>query len=345
MNKLPREQFHLLCSDPPYEISYGGAGWDSTGVAFQPDTWRAAKRVMKPGAFLFAFSHSRTFHRVWCAIEDAGLRIFDTALWMYTTGFPKGADATKGVDKEYEQMNTRPVLGTKTVSARAFGTSGARGYKTINVTGPTEDSKFWAGWKGGLKPSFEPVCVAQKGIRSKTVGRSLIDHKTGALNIGGCLVNDTYWPPNVIHDGQSIPVGFRRYFFHAKATADDRRGIVEHTTVKPIDVMRWLIRLGCVRGGHVLDPFAGGGSTGEAALLEGMRVTLIELDPKHCQMIRQRFRSLERLHAAGQIVIPGLKGGRSVKSRRSGRAKSLRRRPAGRKTVGSRRRAGARKAG
>ena len=63
-----------------------------------------------------------------------------------------------------------------------------------------------------------------------------------------------------------------------------------HATVKPLDLMRWLVRLVTRRGGRVLDPFAGSGTTGEAALLEGMEVDLIELEETHLPLILQRVR-------------------------------------------------------
>ena len=58
-----------------------------------------------------------------------------------------------------------------------------------------------------------------------------------------------------------------------------------HPTVKPVDLMRWLVRLVCRRGGLVLDPFAGSGTTGEACLLEGMRCVLVEREQEYVPLI------------------------------------------------------------
>src|SRR5688572_10919283 len=73
------DSFDSAVTDPPYELGFMGKGWDKAGVAFDPATWQAVYRVLKPGARLLAFGGSRTHHRIWCAIEDAGFVIEDTS--------------------------------------------------------------------------------------------------------------------------------------------------------------------------------------------------------------------------------------------------------------------------
>lgn len=79
-----------------------------------------------------------------------------------------------------------------------------------------------------------------------------------------------------------------RFFYTAKADRDDRAGSA-HPTIKPLDLMRWLVRLITPPGGLVLDPFAGSGTTGEAAALEGMRAVLIERELAYCDDIARRL--------------------------------------------------------
>ena len=93
-------------TDPPYELGFMGKRWDSSGVAFQVATWEAVYRVLKPGALLLAFGGTRTYHRMVCAIEDAGFEIRDTIAWVYGSGFPKSYDISKGMDK-YDATEAR----------------------------------------------------------------------------------------------------------------------------------------------------------------------------------------------------------------------------------------------
>lgn len=72
-----------------------GANWDTGKIAFSPEVWRECARLMKPGAHLVAFGGDRTYHRLACAIEDAGLEIRHTILWLYGSGFPKSHSVAK----------------------------------------------------------------------------------------------------------------------------------------------------------------------------------------------------------------------------------------------------------
>lgn len=67
-----------------------------------------------------------------------------------------------------------------------------------------------------------------------------------------------------------------------------------HPTVKPIDLMRWLVRLTCPPGGVVLDPFTGSGSTGAAAVLEGRQFVGVERDSGFASVARARLRHWSR---------------------------------------------------
>jgi DNA modification methylase len=79
-----------------------------------------------------------------------------------------------------------------------------------------------------------------------------------------------------------------RFFYSAKADAEDRIGS-KHPTVKPVDLMQWLCRLVTPPGGTVLDPFAGTGTTGEAAWREGFRAVLIEREVAYREDIARRM--------------------------------------------------------
>lgn len=109
------------------------------------------------------------------------------------------------------------------------------------------------------------------------------------------------WPANVTHDGSDEATerfgDAARFFYSPKADAEDRneglpRGMRNtHPTVKPVDLMRWLVRLITPPGGLVLDPFMGSGSTGKAALLDGFDFIGVDLDPKHVAIAEARLRN------------------------------------------------------
>jgi hypothetical protein len=76
-----------------------GKAWDKTGIAYDVAMWREVLRVLKPGGHLLAFGGARTYHRLACAIEDAGFEVRDQIMWVYGSGFPKSLDVSKAIDE------------------------------------------------------------------------------------------------------------------------------------------------------------------------------------------------------------------------------------------------------
>ena len=97
MRELPDESVDAVVTDPPYGLAFMGKHWDH-GLP-GADFWREMWRVAKPGAHLLAFGGTRTYHRLACAIEDAGWEIRDCLVWAYASGFPKSLDVSKAIDK------------------------------------------------------------------------------------------------------------------------------------------------------------------------------------------------------------------------------------------------------
>ena len=168
---LPASFFDFICTDPPYGLSFMGREWDHgvPGLSF----WQTFLRVCKPGALVLAFGGTRTYHRLICAIEDAGWEIRDCLMWLYGQGFPKAADIGKMIDKAKGAV--REVVGTKL---------GQPGYSLADhgrtnevygdlhnpaaecaVTAPVTDlAKAWTGWANAFKPAWEPITLAMKPL-------------------------------------------------------------------------------------------------------------------------------------------------------------------------------------
>ena len=180
-----------VVTDPPYNLGFMGKSWDKSGVAFQPETWAAMLRVAKPGAHLLAFGGTRTFHRMTCAIEDAGWEIRDCLMWVYGSGFPKSLDVSKAIDKAAGAERER-IRGVRSGIVRATYAQDAwsKEFKdSILSSQPITDAAHqWQGWGTALKPAWEPIILARKPIEG-TVAANVLKHGTGALNIDGCRIH------------------------------------------------------------------------------------------------------------------------------------------------------------
>lgn len=89
--------FSGIVTDPPYGLQFMGKQWDQQVPG--KEYWKEMLRICKPGSFLLAFGGTRTYHRLACAIEDAGWEIRDCLQWIYGSGFPKSLDVGKTIDK------------------------------------------------------------------------------------------------------------------------------------------------------------------------------------------------------------------------------------------------------
>jgi DNA modification methylase len=364
MATLAEASVDAVVADPPYGIGFMGHEWDqalhkgkrngnpASGrfgrspaiVAGRYDNtlagnrifaawceeWaRECLRVLKPGGHLLAFGSTRTYHRLASGVEEAGFEIRGQIDWLFGEGFPKALNIAKALDKA-AGIDTRSTRWTPT----------------------TDEAKAWIGWQTHLKPGHEPIAVARKPAAVRSVARNVVEHGTGALNIGACRIpvaagdemhgfnrgyddhpfvphDDGRFPADVILDhlaageldDQSGPLtsganptrrgtdkfrqiygnfagqrechaargadvgGASRFYYCAKTGHVERHagcdafGGNPHPTPKPIDLMRWLVRLVAPPGAVVLDPFAGSGSTGIASVLEGFDFIGIEREP------------------------------------------------------------------
>ncbi len=201
LRSLPENGADSCVTDPPYELNLLGEKWDSSGIAYSQEVWRGLLRALKPGAFLLAFSGARTYHRMVCAIEDAGFEIRDQVQWLFGSGMPKGRDVSKCIDIELGVK--RKVVGKdngelKGKLCREAGgkiqfsmpdQGNKRMMGTWDITAPgSEEGKKWDGWNTELKPGHEPICVARKPLSEKTLTKNVLRWGVGGINVGKCAV-------------------------------------------------------------------------------------------------------------------------------------------------------------
>ena len=183
----------IVC-DPPYELNFMNKGWDNSGIAFQKDAWEKCFKALKDGGYLLAFGGSRTFHRIACAIEDAGFEIRDCIMWLYGSGFPKSMNIELAIDKkngvESKVVKTMKQSGAKFKLTQELIDNG--GFNDPNRTEfeIKQAQNEWNGWGTALKPAYEPIIVARKPFKGSLVD-NILKNGVGGLNIDECRVGNT----------------------------------------------------------------------------------------------------------------------------------------------------------
>ena len=303
-----------------------GKEWDGGDIAFRSDTWKLAYDLLKPGGYLLAFSASRNYHRMAVAIEDAGFEIRDQIMWIYGSGFPKSLNIGKAIDKR--QGNEREVVGTRVSAfgdADGSETDDGRnlwGKESTKEVELTKGNSEYEGWGTALKPAHEPIVMARKPLEGTNID-NVLKYGTGGINIDGCRIEsdsdaksrvrkagsefgqnsgwndhknvDTIYDPskgrypaNLMHDG--LQEDWARYFYCPKTSSAERGSNNTHPTVKPQELMKYLCRLVTPKGGVVLDPFMGSGSTGMAAKDEGFDFIGIEKEKEYFEISEARIK-------------------------------------------------------
>lgn len=401
LRDLPDNSVDSVVTDPPYGLSntkpqqvadvlaawvtgeteavpakkggFMGKDWDS--FVPPPAVWVECLRVLKPGGHMAVFAGARTQDLMGLSIRLAGFEIRDTLGWIYGSGFPKGMDVSKAIDKaagaEREVVSERPAYG---IGGNGILSGHAEG-ATAKVTAPaTPEAVKWDGWGTALKPAIEPIILARKPLVG-SVANNVLEHGVGGLNIDACRVGDDVrpkgastgeivsengsmagpntgrkvvgtvtgrFPSNILLDehaaaemdeqsgvsvsrravltstpgeiyggGAGLPShtgeyghddsgGASRFFpkfkYQAKAPKKERPVLeredgtkVKHPTVKPVALMEWLVTLLTPEGGTTLDPFAGTGTTLQAARNKGFNSIGVEQDDDYIQLIEARL--------------------------------------------------------
>lgn len=284
------ESIDAIVCDPPYELGFMNKSWDSTGIAFKKETWQNCFEVLKPGGYLLAFGGSRTYHRIACAIEDAGFEIRDCIMYLYGCGFSKSYNIGLAIDKKNGVESEVVGVGKSGCNSRAYQSEKPTTAGNYDIK---KSQNEWQGWGTCLKPAYEPIIVARKPFKGSVVD-NIIKYRVGGLNIDECRVGNEHFeikngdydnnqnqrcygnvkrtqkeyygrfPSNVITDGCiRANVETARKF---GANSALRKNI--HPTCKPTELMQYLVRLVSPKGATILDPFMGSGSTGKAVMFE-----------------------------------------------------------------------------
>jgi site-specific DNA-methyltransferase (adenine-specific) len=294
-----------------------GLQWDGSRIAFNPETWRLVLAALKPGGYLLAFGGTRTQHRMACAIEDAGFEIRDCLLWVYGSGFPKGQGCLKPA---YEPiiLARRPgkrVLPLGIDGCRVPGDEdGSRNRPPSKLASPnvyaqdewTRNTVVTRNDTTGL--GRYPANLLHDGSEEvleafAAFGQTRPGHHPRSVNSvpgSGRTMRDNWSGQDLAaaaNNGHGDAGTAARFFYTAKAGKKERGEGNTHPTVKPLALMRWLVRLITPPGGAVLDPFGGSGTTGIAAQMEGRNAVLIEREPAYCEIIRKRLAEASPLFA------------------------------------------------
>lgn len=265
LKSMPENSVDVCITDPPYGMEIAGMGWDKDVPPFE--TWKEVLRVLKPGAWCLSFCSPELYHRMATKMEDGGFEIRDQIIWMVTT---KMAKANK------------------------------------------------------LKPAHEPIAVAQKPISEKTIKANIERWGTGTINISDTRIPWDGEPPtgwtsgghkrrkfgdaverSIDQENEKVdadPSGrypsniighvdaeHQKYFYAPRATRKERGEYNDHPTPKPINLMRYLVRVYTPPNGLVIDPFNGSGSTGIASLQEKNSYIGMDLSQHYCDITEQRI--------------------------------------------------------
>jgi site-specific DNA-methyltransferase (adenine-specific) len=349
---LPDNSIDAIVTDPPYEMNFMAKSWDRAGIATDPHVWNESWRVLKPGGYVLAFGGTRTFHRLACAIEDAGFEIRDCLMWLYGTGFPKSLNVGNGIGTALKPawepiiMARKPFKGTVKGNVAEWGTGGlnidasrieGRERTEYGLATATRTHKNTYGTPTASADFDSSLGRWPANLLLDEDSARLLDEQTGIMQSPSSYVRATD-SRNVNAYGAGIGEkagtlsqnfgdtgGASRFFYIAKASRSERdRGCDElplstggqatdrvddsdglnspragagrtggarctHPTIKPIKLMRWLVKLVTPPGGTVLDPFVGSGTTGIAANLEGYSFIGFDQDPTYIAFATARI--------------------------------------------------------
>lgn len=264
LKHLPDNSIDACITDPPYGM--GMEGWDHSVPSVE--VWKETIRVLKPGAFCLSFCSPQLYHRMACAVEDAGFDIKDQIMWMVTTKMPK-------------KNRLKPAHEPIVVAQKPFKGSIKNNFEKWGV-GKIDVDNTRIPWD--KKP---PKGWVKSGYKRRTFGKN--GNTTGSQKEFGKVDANPAgrYPSNII--GEVLPE-HQKYFYAPRVTRKERGEYNDHPTPKPISLMSYLVKVYCPEKGLVLDPFCGSGSTGIGALLENRKFVGIDFEQKYIDISELRIK-------------------------------------------------------
>lgn len=279
LDSVASDSVDLVVTDPPYFLDKMDNNWSRdrlssrtrsqvvnhlpSGMKFDPEQGKRLQewyykvslkilRVLKPGGYFFSFSSPRLVHRMALAVEDSGFYVRDLFIWLYREGWSKASSLERYVDEEHREM--------------------LKGWKTPQVRG-----------------NYEPIIVAQKPPEGP-LAKNFVRSGVGLFNFYD--TKDYYGksPSNVIQT--DIFDGLPPIFLVSKPSREEKGDDNDHPTVKPVELIRHLIKLSSKEGALVLDPFIGSGTTALASIMEKRNFLGFEIDEHYFELARRRIGKL-----------------------------------------------------
>lgn len=273
---------------------------------------RETLRVLRPAGYAVVFGGTRTYHRLVSGLEDAGFEIRDQLDWLFGSGFPKHKSALKPAHEPVllarkagarsEPLNIDPCRIPNTPEDRAASNAAMSGDHMWRRAGQSGAATFDTGLQDEV--AMHDLGRWPANVALDEAAAAMLDDQSGVLTSGA---NPTRRGSDKFRDvysdfkgqeecepARGVDIGgASRFFYVAKPDTDERNvGLTErnpHPTVKPVEFMRWLVRLVTPEGGTVLDPFMGSGTTGIAALREQRAFLGIDREPEYVQIARDRI--------------------------------------------------------
>jgi site-specific DNA-methyltransferase (adenine-specific) len=233
---------------------------------------------MKPGAHLLAFGSPRTFHRLAAGIEDAGFELRDTLMWLYGSGMPKSRRLARGRGTALKPAYEPIVLARKPPDASIAENIREHGTGALEV----DACRVGDRWPADLALGHAEGCTGTRCARGCAV-----DQLDRSVRSEGDLVSRFFYCPKTSRRERDAGCeGLSARALDLFPSASKRSGDARnpHPTVKPLALMRWLVRLATPPAGLVLDPFTGSGTTGAAAACEGRHFLGVEREPAYIEI-------------------------------------------------------------